>query len=179
MHDPLLMQFPNLKSLGIPFNNLITDKFLMRLTNLIHLDIRNCKKITNDSLKYLSNLTSLTTNDRKIISSFLQSTNKLVSLDVSFTDIDDNILLFLDKLQSLYIAGYNYITNKNLSILTNLTTLDLSYKNEKIKKDTLKCLTKLQTLNLKNCYVSKYALITLTNLTSLNIKDCYKIKCIS
>ena len=162
-HVSTLLKFQNLTSLEIPLNNSITDESLKLLTDLTNLDIYYAKNITYDSLKYLTNLKSLkggfSGNADNVSESYINS-----------------IYLFLDKLHSLNICYSDHITDGIIRRLTNLKSLNLSYRSNTITRNLLKCLTNLQTLNLEYQTVSRDALVDLTNLTCLNIRGCEHIK---
>lgn len=110
-----LLIFQELRFLTIQYSRdgkkqKITDeglKYLSDLPNLVSLEIRGQNQITNDGLKYISNIKTL-------------KWLKLLELD----NITDEGLKYLPNLVSLFISDCNQITNDGLKHISKIKTLE-------------------------------------------------------
>ena len=91
--------------LNLSFNHTITDNGLKFLTNLTSLNLSFYNTITDNGLKILTNLTELNLSNNNIIT--------------------NNGLKTLTNLTKLYLEFNNTITDNCLKTLTNLTELNL------------------------------------------------------
>ena len=108
-------------------NNKITDNSLKTLTNLTKLNLVRNNIITDNGLKTLTNLTELNlSNNNTITNNGLKTLTNLTELDLTRNNmITNNGLNTLTNITSLYLWNNNIITNNGLKTLTNLTELKL------------------------------------------------------
>eukprot|EP01127_Copromyxa_protea_P009872 TRINITY_DN2361_c0_g1_i2.p1 TRINITY_DN2361_c0_g1~~TRINITY_DN2361_c0_g1_i2.p1 ORF type:complete len:437 (+),score=84.31 TRINITY_DN2361_c0_g1_i2:80-1390(+) len=126
--DETIMFFPHLKRLHLIEQDIVTDKALSTLTDLVELDYRNIygdtSGITDAGLVNLTNLTNL-------------------NLHQNYSqDITDKSIAVLTNLIRLYIEPYRnpMITDKSLSLLVNLKSLNSHYLSDEERPPRLQCL---------------------------------------
>lgn len=208
--DKGINQMTFITSLNL-MNYKIKNNTLRIFTNLTHLDIRNNKTVTNQELNFFTKLTSLRIcsnpyiNDEGLslltnleylslrgnfTNNSLSCLTKLVSLDLSYNDINYNesiqnlknlthlglcesrayvseeTMKMLTCLVSLNLHSGYCVTNDSIGKLTNLTALDLSF-NRKIQNDTLKLLTNLTSLKTKGSLIERPTILSLPKLIYL------------
>lgn len=162
-----------------PKENKITNNGLIKLKNLISLDLSDNEFITNEVVSKLSNLTKLHLFlNHNIKNEGISSLHKLKFLNLDRNiEIDDKGISMLTNLETLILHHNEQITDDCISRLTNLTYLDLSIdhphnpgSNNPISDEGIRHLFKLQTLNLKyNTMITNNGISMLTSLTELNI----------
>lgn len=126
------------------------DSYLINFKYLMHLNCINLNKITDESVKYLINISLLQCNDLITDNSISKLTNLLI-LDLGNNKlITDNSLQYLTKLTKLIINDVvDQISDKSISKLTNLVNLYLGYN--------------------RVCNITNISINKLTNLNYLNI----------
>lgn len=137
-----------LSTLKLGANSIFQDSGIKNLINLTHLDLANNVAISDEGVRDLINLKYLR---------------------ISNPNLTNECLVKLTKLSHLVLeCQCQYITNKGLSLLTSLTTLE-SYAFEAINDKGLMRLTNLTKLKLETLKITDSSLMKLTNLTSLTI----------
>jgi hypothetical protein len=167
--DRLLEHLHDLKYLKINMVSNFTDDSFKKLTKLVYLscpltDVMS-SRITNLSLKYLTNLTHLdyTSNIYNINESLSKLTN-LTHLSCN-KYVDNTTILSLPKLISLDITRTHNVYNSTVARLTNLVHLGC---NTGVSGNTLLSLHNLISLDLgNNMYITDEILSKMTNLKKL------------
>ena len=147
IYDESLEVLTQLKTLVLGENVDITDNSIKFLTNLTQLNINNTK-ITGKSIKYLTNLTHLEMGQTlgTIKDEDLGDLTRLTYLDLSWNEnITNKTLYRLTNIRSLVLARNSNITSSSVKSLPNLTMLNIS-NNDTIHTRTVKKLTNLVTL---------------------------------
>ena len=164
----------NLRVLSIRSNNTLSptglQQILSNLTNLIDLDISDCRRITDASLKHFTgqhNLKALYLANTKITDKGLVHLSLLLNLsklDLSDTNITDNGLVFVSNLvnlRDLYLNGCKYISGTGLSNFSNdckLSNLSINPNVTDTGLDTIAKLSNLTQLYLRpNCQITEDA----------------------
>jgi hypothetical protein len=167
---------------GISFDNIVT-----KMTNLVELDCthqiswsRRTIFISNNSISRLTQLNSLSVSCNSIQDSGMKLLTNLTSLKLYDTHkrklapetITDESLVLLTNLRNLRVSDTKQITNKGISELHNLISLDLSDNtfSSKINNEGIKNLTKLISLSL-NRNITEDGMKNLTNLTYLQLYE--------
>lgn len=128
-NDSYIVHFKYLIHLDSSFTNKITDESIQHLTNI---SILNCNNVFTDwSLMRLTNLVSLDLKDNSLIGDFsLQCLTKLKKLFLSEYShkISDKSIELLTNLTNLHLGcnKVNYITSESINKLTNLTSLNIT-----------------------------------------------------
>ena len=155
--DQDISALPKLRHLDLQVNQGITDQGLRNHANLISLNLIGNKKITDEGICHLTNLRSLVLCGSKISGKGLEGPTNLTELDLSsVSTVKDETLMQLTQLKKLALneTGRNWrgkvlkITNASLSLLVNLTDLDLDY-NDTITDEGILPLTNLFRLSLR------------------------------
>jgi Leucine-rich repeat (LRR) protein len=159
-------------------DNDVSSHELKRFTNLVSLDLRRNDVIIGPHIRGMTRLTTLYLGRNEIIDtpSLLSLTN-ITKLDLrNNMRFGDNVLRALSKIVWLDISRSclnttELITNRGISILTNLTFLDISGGGGNIYDSGIVLLTNLTTLQLNGrCNkITDNAIKHLTNLTELGL----------
>lgn len=156
-----LVSLKHLRSLHISENQIITDLQLSVLTNLTELTLGwKVSEISEEGILPLTNLRSLSLGrfSNAITDRAIRTFTRLTALDISEQ-----------------ISAREGITNASVSLLTNLTDLNLG-NNAKITGDSAHLLTNLTRLNLRNNQmIGSGTLVHLTRLRTLELKADWKI----
>lgn len=166
-----LLIFQELRFLTIQYSRdgkkqKITDeglKYLSDLPNLVSLEIRGHNQITNDGLKYISSIKTL-------------KWLKLLELD-NITDEGLKYLPNSPNLASLFISGCNQITDDGLKHISNIKTLEKLWlwELDNITDEGIKYLPNLP--NLASLYIDHCNQITDDGLKHIsNIKTLEKLR---
>jgi Leucine-rich repeat (LRR) protein len=187
----------NLTSLGLARNGMITNRGLQGLRHLVSVNLAMNDRISDECIgEIMTNLKSLNLAcNNRITNSGISRLTALSSLSLSgaipkfeYGDIECDIddigdrnegitsegLRVLTSLTSLDLSHYASIEDGAIERLVNLTSLDISYNNGRITKDSLTCLTNLQSLIFThNSDVSAYVAspFQLTSLTFLDVSE--------
>jgi hypothetical protein len=147
-----ISQLVQLRSLSLAANAKITDNALSLLTNLTWLDLYDGQLITDKSLSCLSNLRTLDLRGRARVSG-------------------RGVAPSQSSLTALHLDAYSeWITNADLSRMTNLEVLSLPY-NHTITNIGIMNLWKLKSLNLNyNLRITIEGLVGLSYLASLDLR---------
>lgn len=157
----------NLKSLNLAGSNIIGNKDLSNLTNLTWLNLDGNDRIKDKGLTNLINLETVNFSNTVNIRC-LKYLSKITTLDISYSDICDINHL---NLTSLDISYNDSVTNEDLMLMTNLTSLALSSNNN---ITILTHLTNLRSLNLVNNYTITFETIKkLSQLQVLKINQSF------
>ena len=155
------------------FNWKITDEGLKYLTNVTSINLYCCSKITNEGLKYLTNVTSINLYCcSKITNEGLKYLTNVTSINLrECKKITDEALKYLTNATTINLEGCEKITDEGLKYLTNATTINLEGC-EKITDEGLKYLTNATTIYLRGCHkITKEGLKYLSRATTI-ISDC-------
>lgn len=170
-----LLKLSNLTSLNLHGNSTITNEGISNLISLTHLDLNNNRLITDQGISSLTNLTSLNLKRNSTITDgVLANLTNLRSLDLSFNEVIKEIS-DLTNLTSLNLQVNIRINNQNLENLHNITSLNLSganclYRNPLITNQGLINLHKLTDLDLShNRVITK--LPDYIKLQTINLND--------
>lgn len=125
--DKSILKLTNLTHLNASHNENITDKSIVTLINLVYLDASHNEKITDKSVSKLINLSSLNaSNNQEITNTSVVLLVNLTDLDVSYNkNITNCSVYLLNKLRYLKLDGDSNINtnklNKNIAIYTYST----------------------------------------------------------
>lgn len=192
--DDTLARFSDLQFLQLHKDTLITDNGLSMLVKLSHLDLGCASLISDSSVSLLKNLVSFTVKHPEITDNSLKYLTNLTELRIrtrcdNITDIgvfpltnltlleikkkssiSDAAILRLTKLRSLCLnPARRCITDASLSCLLALNTLQTNY-NKDVTDKSLFTLTNLTSLEVSNTNISDCSVSLLTNLTFLNLR---------
>lgn len=146
--DESVKVLTNLTDLLIDNCPSISDESMRYLTNLTTLHIRFCPLIIGSNMKYLPRLTNLHLCHSNVTNENLKLLRNLSSLSlVSDNIITDLGVKFLANITTLDLSWNSLITDKSLKLLTRLTSLDLM-GNDVITYLGLEPLSNLTYLNL-------------------------------
>lgn len=174
--DRSIRTLKNLECLLLIKNHDISDNSIKYLTNLQEIDIYESEIITNNSVRYLKKLRILTIAKCPFISDevlpMLPNLEKINSWDN--TNIDGKNLINLPKLTSLTITMSDKLKDEYIKNLINLTELVLN--TTKITNNGISLLTNLKILDISdNVDITDEGIKNLTNLYKLNIENTKKI----
>ncbi len=169
--DTLSLADPDiwLKSKGTILDNRCDDSVLSQLTTLNQLWIDGNKNITDSGISVLTNLTHLHAYGCNITDNSLKYLTKLKSLTIAFVNIFGSTLP--DSLQSLSLEGNTNFQAHNLTRLSNLTNLTIDDDTSITDDDCCNYLTNLQHLKLiSNETISNRGIGYLTTLKTLELE---------
>lgn len=158
--------------------NIIRDNHIKNLINLTHLSLNNCDGITNESIDRLTNLVSLDiSNCRQIIDRITLTNLRELSFGCLYDDdqIQHSVIESLTNLQKLFISHSSILTSEFTLRLVNLQFLRLDGCHN-IK--SIAHLHNLHFLKLDFCRNIE-SIHNLNNLRYLKVKDCYNINTLS
>lgn len=164
----------NMATHNTKLNRLITDKSLLRLSNLTELNLTGIKTLHHlGSLTKLQKLTVCYFCPDEMERTGINFLTNLTDLDVSIATIKAKTLRPLSNLKRLNLRGTH--TNASITYLTNLTDLNLSHSwgiSSNLGDVSIQKLTNLTRLNLKyNRYISNKGIQNLTKLVGLNLEE--------
>jgi hypothetical protein len=188
--ENVMKRMTNLTFLKVSFyedKSFMTDRVLKKLTNLITLDVVDCRRISSEGLKPLINLQTL--HFQNCLNNCDEGIKKLTGLthlrcyDNTFSDngvknltnlsilrpgnlISDHSLTRLKKLSQLFIEDNKLISDKGLKRMKNLSLLELH--NNHISNNGIRNLTNLNSLLACSDKITDRGLKKLGNLTHIS-----------
>lgn len=179
-----ICRLTNLKSLCLLTNTLaINDDGISTLTNLTSLSLFENRIISDEGIRGLTNLSKLGIRmHEKISFDTIYGLPYLTSLIINVRHLSQNHALSdhemfttLTNLKSLNISRDRNFSNFTISKMTNLTSLDCS-NSRQISNEVIRSLTNLKKLVMNNTdSIRDEGIENLTNLTTLSMIDNFKI----
>ena len=131
-----ISKFP-LKTLDISYCRLVTDtgiRLLRNVRTLMNLNIRGCRDITDISMSIIGNLRleqlSISSCRRITDHGLTYLSNRIHTLDISYTSITDQGMLHLSnmiRLRSLHLNYCAHVTDKGLEYLSIVTSPSITH----------------------------------------------------
>jgi hypothetical protein len=159
----------NIKILNIPMCSNITDNGVSYLTNLTCLDISHIQMLTNNAIKNLTGLKSLTMNNGHINGEGIEALTGLEKLYISgYYNISNKIMMSLTKLKILDIKTGGTI---DYCFLEQLKLSEISISIENISEDDIKYLKDIPKVNVRKFNNQNNNILgKIQNLKSLTIR---------
>jgi len=176
-----IKKLKKLKILNIDYCHNITDTGILQLHTIENISLVGCK-ITDESIKHLSTITTITSlniygQSTLTLESLVNFTN-LVTLDASMCNFPDNDTMQFTNLNKLFLSGCVNIKDYTLGQINNLTQLDLTLCNY----ITTQCIIKiLQTNPIENIILNWVNNVTddclqyMNNATYISLLGCVNI----